>query len=83
MTQAGSIIWRKNGDHPLDGDPTTEGSVVRYFRDPRIPGNTICSACDRTMHEHGWIDNPGNGEVVCPGDAVWLGADGLHHTRRE
>jgi len=26
--------WLKNGDHPRDGWPETEGLVVRYYRHP-------------------------------------------------
>lgn len=53
-----------------------EGDVVRYFRHPDVPGETVCS-CGRTMHEHGWIDSGGAGQTVCPGD--WVVSDGGEH----
>jgi hypothetical protein len=58
--------WRKNGDHPedrcqtytgTDGKPFQgEGSVVRYYRRPDVPGEQKCDLCGCTMDEHGWID---------------------------
>jgi hypothetical protein len=68
--------WFSNGDHPLDhatlGDKMAdyEGKVVRRFRHPDIPGETVCEKCGRTMHVHGWIDSGGDGQTVCPGDYV-------------
>jgi hypothetical protein len=47
-----------------------EGDIVRYFRRPDCPGIRQCQACFATMHDHGWIDTPGGGRVVCPGD--WI-----------
>lgn len=47
-----------------------EGSVVRYFRHPDIPGTQACSKCGHTMHNHGWIDTLEDGHNVCPGD--WI-----------
>lgn len=47
-----------------------EGGVVRYFRHPDIPGETICPGCKRIMHEHGFLDCGGEGQRVCPGDWV-------------
>lgn len=63
--------WFKNGDHPADGPG--EGSVVRYFRTPDVPGSTLCGHCGRTMHDHGWIDTLEGGHIVCPGDYVIKG----------
>lgn len=82
IVKKSSHQWFKNGDHPDDGDerhPTEgwryEGRVVRYFRHPDIPGETICNDCGQTMHDHGWIDAGVDGLTVCPGDWVltWLG----------
>ncbi len=77
-----TIVWWKNGDHPNDDvyrpfedtgkKPTEprEGKVVRYFRHPSISGDSICDNCQRIMNDHGWIDNGGEGQKVCPGD--WI-----------
>lgn len=63
--------WWKNGDHPEDPKGTeVEGKVVRYFRHPAVPGETICRHCSIRMHEHGWIDTKQGGHTVCPGD--WI-----------
>lgn len=76
--------WFKNGDHPQDFSEhgrggLTEGAVVRYFRHPNIPGNTVCSKCSKTMHEHGWIDTLEDGHNVCPGDWIITGIQGEHY----
>lgn len=76
--------WFKNGDHPKDNccpiSPTnpdlSEGEVVRYFRHPDVSGKTICSKCNKTMHEHGWIDTLEDGHNVCPGDWIITGVKG-------
>lgn len=74
--------WFKNGDHPEDNLPPndkivngerTEGAVVRYFRNPDLPGARECKHCGRIMHDHGWIDDPTGGHTVCPGD--WIVTD--------
>ena len=53
-----------------------EGSVVRYFRHPGVPGESICSKCKQTMHVHGWIDTLEDGHNVCPGDWIIKGVGG-------
>lgn len=78
--------WWKNGDHPGDNcyyvddkSPErflSEGKVVRYFRDPNVPGTTVCKHCGKTMHEHGWIDTLEGGHIVCPGDWIITGVKG-------
>ncbi len=82
--------WFKNGDHPLDGVDMEapdgiggiykriEGLVVRFFRHPDVPGENRCrhTLCDRTMHEHGWIDTKEGGHIVCPGDWIITGVQG-------
>lgn len=65
--------WFKNGDHPRDGSKTMEGLIVRYFRHPDTPGNVSCNECDKTYHQHGWIDTLEGGHRVCPGD--WIITD--------
>lgn len=57
-----SAAWCKSKDW--------EGDIVRYFRHPNIDGLTDCPLCGATMHEHGWLDDGGNGEAVCPGDFI-------------
>lgn len=81
--------WFKNGDHPEDGTERFlqgefkgelyEGKVVRYFRRPDIPGDTICTKCGNTMHIHGWIDTLEDGHNVCPGDWIITGIKGEHY----
>lgn len=79
--------WFRNGDHPLDDvgattfDPLTgeeytrlEGRIVRFYRNPFVDGDTLCPRCDMRMHEHGWIENPSGGFVVCPGDWIVTGS---------
>jgi hypothetical protein len=83
--------WFRNGDHPDDNsrmirpDPASltqfapflsEGEVVRYFRRPDIAGDVKCGECGFAMHDHGWIDAPGDGHKVCPGDWIITGDDG-------
>ena len=52
--------WRKYGDH----------DAVRHYRSPSIDGGVECYLCQRTMHDHGWIDTVQGGHTVCPGD--WI-----------
>jgi hypothetical protein len=66
--------WNKNGDHPLDGDPDTEGNLVRYFRHPSRSG--LCKICNRNYQDHGWIDTLEGGHIVCPGDMIIEGVNG-------
>jgi hypothetical protein len=65
--------WFKNGDHPEDGDPGSEGKVVRYYRDPYDDGQRKCKKCGNIMHDHGWIDTLEGGHIVCPGDWIITG----------
>ena len=62
--------WYKNGDHPLDGDPKTEGEIVRYFRHPDYEGKANCKECGTMYHHHGWVETANGGHKVCPGD--WI-----------
>lgn len=77
--------WFKNGDHPEDqcmavendgGAFVTEGKVVRFFRHPEVPGNSVCPRCGEISHHHGWIDTDEDGQIVCPGDwiitEIWI-----------
>lgn len=68
--------WFKNGDHPDDGRPDTEGTVVRYYRRPDDSGERLCDKCKVRMHEHGWIDTLEGGHIVCPGDFIITGIAG-------
>jgi hypothetical protein len=61
--------WLKNGDHPKDGDPATEGEVVRRYRNHGMDGDAICT-CGHKFSDHGWIDQDNEGHCVCPGD--WI-----------
>lgn len=83
--------WFKNGDHPDDAcfrpfEDTgkiprrpREGKIVRYYRHPRMDGQTICAHCRHTMHEHGWIDTLEGGHTVCVGDWVITGVKLEHY----
>ncbi len=53
-----------------------EGDIVRYYRHPGVPGDRYCQQCDRTIHEHGWIDTLEGGHIVCPGDWIITGVHG-------
>jgi hypothetical protein len=77
--------WFKSGDHPDDNRDTFdagdgpflgEGKVVRYFRHPDVPGETLCSECSVRFHEHGWIDILEDGHRVCPSDWIITGVAG-------
>ena len=68
--------WFKNGDHPEDGLPHAEGTVVRYYRRPDVPGNRPCKHCGKPMYNHGWIDTLEAGHNVCPGDWIITGVKG-------
>ena len=68
--------WFKNGDHPLDRcDKSTdaaprdiEGQVVRYYRHPDVPGESLCEQCGKPHHVHGWTDTleQGSAEPTTP-----------------
>ena len=68
--------WFKNGDHPDDGDPETEGGVVRYYRHPKKYNEDPCQHCGVRMGDHGWIDTLEAGHNVCPGDWIITGVKG-------
>jgi hypothetical protein len=84
--------WFKNGDHPndyacVDGDMHEftseerkakgwEGAVVRYYRHPGVPGDSLCEQCGKPHHVHGWIDTLEQGHRVCPGDWIITGVKG-------
>lgn len=53
-----------------------EGDVVRYFREPGVPGSRGCGVCGRALHDHGWIDTLEGGHIVCPGDWIITGVKG-------
>ena len=79
--------WFKNGDHPNDAyaphyprvEGEHEGLLVRYFRRPDVPDESICSECGCTFHVHGWIDTKEDGHRVCPGDWIITGVAGEHY----
>ena len=43
---------------------------VGYYRTPKLDGRDKCKQCGDIMHNHGWIDNLGEGYIVCPKD--WI-----------
>ncbi len=78
--------WFKNGNHPEDKCVSvshkesesflSEGKVVRYYRHPRIDGQSMCKKCNIKMHYHGWVDTLEGGHIVCPGDWIITGVKG-------
>ena len=60
-----------------------EGDIVRYFRRPDVLGTRSCQHCDKTMHEHGWIDTKEGGHVVCSGNWIITGVKGELYPCRE
>lgn len=84
IPEDGMVVWNKNGDHPGDkvGEyvddgmggayQRVEGAVVRFFRhpDPAYAGDKIHPLCNRTWHDHGWIDVGSDGITVCPGEMI-------------
>lgn len=60
---------------------TSEGKIVRYFRRPDVSGTDVCLkvGCNRSMHDHGWIETLEGGYVVCPGDWIITGVMGEHY----
>jgi hypothetical protein len=79
LTEVEATSWFANGDHPGDGPADSEGKVVRYFRRPDVPGDSLCGRCDCVMHGHGWIDTPAGGHVVCPGDWIISAGGGEYY----
>ena len=53
-----------------------EGDIVRYYRHPEVPGERTCMHCEKTMHDHGWIETLEGGHIVCPGDWIITGVAG-------
>jgi len=53
-----------------------KGGIVRYYRNPDVPGATICPSCGNPMHVHGWIKTLEGGHIVCPGDWIITGVKG-------
>ena len=76
--------WFRNGDHPEDcydrdnaeGRPQREGMVVRRYRSPDKPGDSVCEQCKFVLHHHGWIDTLEGGHIVCPDDWIITGVKG-------
>ena len=53
-----------------------EGQIVRYYRHPYVPGDSLCEQCGKAHHFHGWIDTLEQGHRVCPGDWIITGVKG-------
>ena len=56
-----------------------EGDIVRYYRNPGLPGERQCEKCGNIMHDHGWIDTLEGGHIVCPADWIITGVKGEHY----
>jgi len=56
-----------------------EGDVVRYYRHPNVPGDSLCEQCGQPHHIHGWVDTLEQGHRVCPGDYIITGIKGEHY----
>lgn len=66
------VQWFVNGD-VCGEDPSVEGTVVRYYRSPKMDGDHVCVHCGYIMHDHGWID--GADKVVCPSNIIVMQDD--------
>ena len=78
------------GDHePIGKNPTSrdaeryqdyiadvEGKIVRRYRHPSVPDNSLCEQCGKEHYVHGWIDTLEQGHRVCPGDWIITGVKG-------
>ena len=49
---------------------------IQYYRTPELDGQSRCKHCGDIMHNHGWMDTPEGGHVVCPGDWIIKGVKG-------
>lgn len=81
------IRWWEHGDHPEVGyyrhppvDPITgrvsvesDAISMGHLRHADVPERYRDSGCGYYMHQHGWIDSPGGGHTICPGD--WITTD--------
>ena len=56
-----------------------EGDVVRYYRHPNVPGDSLCEQCGQPHHIHGWVDTLEQGHRVCPGDYIITGIKGENY----
>ncbi len=63
-------------DHQREQD--WSGGVVRRDRHPAVAGTSVCADCGQTMHVHGFIDEGGEDNHVCPGDWIITQKDGTH-----
>jgi hypothetical protein len=66
-------------------DPTTgevsaadDAILLGELRHCDTPERFCRAACERVMHDHGWIDTLEGGHTVCPGDWIATGAQGEH-----
>jgi len=66
------VQWFVNGD-VCGEDPSVEGTVVRYYRSPKMDGDHVCVHCGYKMHDHGWIDSAN--KVVCPSNIIMMQDD--------
>lgn len=79
--------WFMNGDHPEDfsdrdngeGIMRREGMLVRYYRRPDVPGESLCEQCGKPHNVHGWVDTLEQGHRVCPGDWIIKGVEGEYY----
>jgi hypothetical protein len=84
-----AVQWHRNGDHHNDrigeelldpfGEGTykrLEGAVVRFYNHPDDSADRECEHCGGKMRNHGWIDTPEGGHIVCPGDWIITGVKG-------
>jgi hypothetical protein len=61
--------WLRIGDHDL----------VQQYHPPEhvIPENPYCPTCGNLMERHGQFDGSEGWEIVCPGDYIVIGNDGV------
>ena len=78
--------WFQNGDHPDDEykkGSGNEGKLVRRYRLPECDGQVVCQNCNYIMHDHGWMDTIEGGMIVCPGDWIVNGVNGVQYPIRK
>ena len=46
--------------------------IVDYYRHPDVGSQVVCPHCNHIMHDHGFIDESGREQVVCPGDWILM-----------
>lgn len=86
------LDYANDRDEPLEGEAGIgkykkdfcrvsdwEGEVVRRYRHPGVSPYAVHATCGKAMGDHGWLDTPEGGHIVCPGDWIITGVKGEHY----